>query len=82
MFSTADDILVVGSDSNGKDHDKTLCRVIQTYRKGSLKLKKHKCFFRYTSLPFFSEIIFKQSIKLDPRKLEALTNMPPPKLIL
>ena len=32
VFSTADDILVVGYDSNGKDHDETLREVLQICR--------------------------------------------------
>ena len=38
MFGIADDILVVGYDSDGKDHDETLQQVLQICRHMSLKL--------------------------------------------
>ena len=47
----ADDILVVGYKANGKDHNKTLWRVLQICRQVNLKLNKDKCHFRCTSVP-------------------------------
>ena len=52
MFGIADDILVVGYDSNEADHDKSLCRVLQISRRKNFKLNKGKCHFRWTSDPF------------------------------
>ena len=42
VFCIADDILVVGYETDGKDHDKTVHRVLQRGRQVSLKLNKDK----------------------------------------
>ena len=78
-FGIADDILVVEYDVDGKDPDDTLQRVLQLWRQVNLKLNKHKCHIRCTSVLFFSEVISKLGAKPDPWKLMALTEMPPPK---
>ena len=77
VFDTADDILVVGYEADGKDHDKTLWRVLQMRRQVNLKLNKGKCHFRCTSVPCFGEIISRYGVKPDPRKLKVLMEMPP-----
>ena len=43
VFGIADDILVVGCDSNGKDHNNTIQKVLQICRQVNLKLNKDKC---------------------------------------
>ena len=57
VFGIADDILVVGYDSNGRDHDVTLWQVLQICRNVNLKLNKGKCHFRCSSVPSFWEVI-------------------------
>ena len=57
MFGIADDILVVGCDSDGKDHDETLWQVLQICIQVNLRLNKDKCHLRCTSVPFFGEVI-------------------------
>ena len=52
-FGIADDFLVVGYDSDGKDHDEMLWQVLQICRHMYLKLNKDKCHFRFTSVPFW-----------------------------
>ena len=44
-----------------------------------MKLKKDKCHFRCTSVPFFGKIILQNGVKPDPQKLKSLMEMPPPK---
>ena len=74
----ADDILVVGYEADGKDHDETFCRVLQIFRQVNLKLNKNiKCHFRCTSVPFFGEVTLQHGVKPDPQKLKALMEMPP-----
>ena len=63
VFGIADDILVAGYEADGKDHDKTVHRVLQ-------------CHFRCTSVPFFGEIILWNGVKPDPQKIKALMEMP------
>ena len=53
VFGIADDILVVGYDVDGEDHDHTSQRVLQICRQLNLKLNKDKFHFRCTSVPFW-----------------------------
>ena len=75
MFGIVNEILVVGYDRNGVEHDKTLCRALQICRKKNIKLNTDKCHFRCTSVPFLGEIISRKDIRPNPRKLKALTDM-------
>ena len=63
VFSIADDLLVVGYEADGKDHDDTVHRVLKRCRQVNLKLNKDKCHFRCTSVPFFGEIISQHEVK-------------------
>ena len=47
-----DDILVVGYNADGKDHEESLNRVLQRCRQFNLKLNKDSCHFRCSSVPF------------------------------
>ena len=49
-FGTAYDILVAGYEADGRDHGKTVQRVVQKCRQVNLKLNKDKCHFRCTSV--------------------------------
>ena len=79
VFSTADDILVVGYKADGKGHDETLQRVLQICRQINLKLNKDKCHFGCISVQFFGEFIFWHEVKPDNQKLKALMEIPPNK---
>ena len=74
IFIIADDILIAGFDELGKGLHATLDKEL---RQADFKLKKGKCLFRCTSIPFFSEIISHQGGSLDPRKVHVLTDMLP-----
>ena len=74
IFSIADDILFIGHD-DGTDHDCTICRILQICRKEN----KDKWQFRCFSMPFFSKIISRHSVRPGPYKLCSLTEMPLPK---
>ena len=62
IFGIANDILVVGYDTDHKDHDDTLERVLQICRQGNLKLNKDTCHFRCMQVPFLSKIISRNSV--------------------
>ena len=79
VFGIADAILIAGFDELGIDHDVTSDKVLRICRQVNLKHNKDKCVFRYTSIPFFGEVISWQGVSLGPRKVQALTDMPPPK---
>ena len=56
VFGIGDDILVVGHDNGGKDHDKTLWQVLQICRNVNLKLNKDKCHFRSLQFHYLGRI--------------------------
>ena len=76
VFGIAHDILVMGYDKDGTDHDKALDKVLKWCQDVNLKLNKEKCHFRCTSIPFFGEVVSRQGIQPDPQKVRALTEMP------
>ena len=79
VFGIADDILVIGYDKDGTDHDKAVYNVLRWCQDVNLKLNKDKCHFTCTSLPFFGEVVSREGIQLDPQKIRALIKMPVPK---
>ena len=79
VFGIADNILVIGYDKDGTDHDEAVYKVLRQCKDINLKLNKDKCHFRCTSIPFFSEVVSRESIQPDPQKVRALTEMPEPK---
>ena len=58
----ADDILVIGYDNDGKDHDKAVYSVLKQCQDVNLKLNKDKCHFRCTSILFFGEIVSRDGV--------------------
>ena len=78
IFCIADDILVIGYNNDGKDHDEGVCKVLQRCKEVNLRLNKEKCLFRCTSIPFFREVISRRGVQPDPQKIKALMDMPPP----
>ena len=52
---TADDILVIGYDSDDKDHDDMLQKALKICRQVNLNLMKEKCHFRCTSVLCFEK---------------------------
>ena len=79
IFGIADDILVIGYDKVGADHNKAVYNVLSQCWDVNLKLNKDKCHFRCTSIPFFGEVVTGQGVQPDPQKFRALTEMPAPK---
>ena len=79
VFGIADDILITGFDDIYRDHIVTLEKVLRICRQTSLKLNKDKCLFWCTSIPFFGEVILWSGVSSDPRKVQVLMTMPPPK---
>ena len=77
VFCIADDILVIGYDSHGKDHNDTHWKVLQIFQQVNLKLKKDKCHFRCTSIPYFCKVISRHGVTPDPQKLKVLTEKNP-----
>ena len=57
VFGVAGDILLAGSDEQGRDQDKIMEKVLRVCRQANLKFNNNKCHLRCTKIPFFSEII-------------------------
>ena len=75
----ADDVLIVGSDSNPSktgSHDHCLIQVLNKCCEIGLKLNRDKCIFKSMQVLFFRHLV--TSDRLKPRKVDAITNMPAP----
>ena len=66
VFGITDDILVVGYDRGGKDHDEPLHRVLEVCKQVNPKLNKGSNHFRCTQIPFLGKIISRNGVKPDP----------------
>ena len=49
VFSIADDILVIGYDKDGVDHDEAVYKILKQCQDVNLELNKEKCHFRCMS---------------------------------
>ena len=67
VFSIADDILVIGYNKEGTDHDEAVYKVLKQCQNANLKLNKEKCHFWCMSIPFFGEVVSRQGIHPDPQ---------------
>ena len=79
IFGITDDILVIGYDEDGTDHDEAVYGMLRGCQEVNLKLNKDKCHFRCTSILFFGKVVSREGIQPDPQKIKALTDMPVPK---
>lgn len=73
----ADDILVYGKTK--KEHDANLEALLQRCQCLGIRLNKDKCEFHVSEVPFMGHVISKDGLKVDPKKVEAITDMPTPK---
>ena len=75
----ADDVLIVGSDlgsSDDCDHDRCLIQVLNQCREVGLKLNAAKCIFKAKQVVFYRHLVHTKGLSPDPRKVEAISNMP------
>ena len=77
VFGIGQDILIAGFNEWGKDHDKTLEKVLQVCRQANVK---DKCLTWCTSIPFFDGTVSLQGASPDTKKIQILTDIPPSKL--
>ena len=68
VFGIADDILVIGYNEDGADHNTAFHKVLQQSEEVNLKLNKEKCHFRCTSILFFGEVISRKGVQPDHKK--------------
>ena len=67
VFGIATDILILGYDVDGKDHDRTVRWVMQICCWASLRLNKIKCCFRCMRVLSSGLIVSRKGVQLDPR---------------
>ncbi|MEN8447427.1 MAG: RNase H-like domain-containing protein [Cyanobacteria bacterium J06555_13] len=76
-LNSQDDI-IIWAESKEELIDRTIS-VLQSVRQAGLKLNRDKCVFEVQETTFLGHKLSKNGIEADPRKIEAIVNMPPPK---
>ncbi|XP_063233061.1 uncharacterized protein K02A2.6-like [Bacillus rossius redtenbacheri] len=72
-----DDIIVFGKDQH--EHDQRLERVLQRALKKNVTFNWDKCRFRLSEVKYIGHIFGKEGIKVDPSKVQAITDFLEPK---
>jgi hypothetical protein len=79
----ADDFLICGRGETEEDavsdHDRNMLSLLQKARAENLKLNAKKMKVKLDEMPFIGHVLTNQGLKIDPRKIEAVTNMTIPK---
>ena len=73
----ADNIVIFGYDDH--DHDKTLYSILDRAHKVGMKFNPDKCTFKRDSISFYGVTISADGVKPDPRKIDAIKNLPEPR---
>ena len=76
VLGIADDIVIHGATEN--THDGTVLILCETARLSNLSLNSKKMQFKSTDCKFFGHRLTPDSIKVDPKKIEAIIHMDPP----
>src|SRR6202023_3420170 len=71
-----DDILISTETEEG--HDAIVLEVLKRYKDNDLFLKPEKCFFKVREVEMLGMIIDPEGVKMDPAKLEAISQWPVP----
>ena len=75
----ADDLMIVGYEEDGSDHDKALTELLETCRKNNLKLNYDKIQYKAQSVEFFGETYTVNGRLPSKDKVKAIAEMPEPK---
>ena len=73
----ADDIMIFGYSN--QDHDATLYSVLDKGHDVGMKFNPDKCAFKRDSISFYGVTLGAEGVKPDPRKIEAIKNLPEPR---
>ena len=73
----ADDIIIFGH--NDHDHDATLYSVLDRACGVGMRFNPEKCIFKHDSISFYGVTLSSDGVKPDPKKIEAIKNLPEPK---
>ena len=82
LLTVHDDMVVYGEGETKEeamaDHDKNLKAFLQRCREQGVKLNKKKLKLRCTEIPYMGHLVTDKGLKLDPDKIQAVSNMPKP----
>ena len=73
----ADDIVIFGY--SGQDYDATLYSLLDRACKVGMKFNPDKCAFKRNSISFYGVTLSAEGVKPDPRKIDAIKNLPEPR---
>ena len=71
-----DDILITGK--NDEEHLKNIEKVLEILNEVGATVNKSKCFFFANEIEYIGFLIDENSIRLNPRKIDSIINMPQP----
>ena len=74
----ADDIMIVGYETDHSDHDKALTNLFQKAERCNLKLNLEKIQYKQPAVSFFGETYTTTGCKPNPGKVEAIKTMKQP----
>ena len=82
MEVVVDDFVVVGFGDTqeivSRDHDKNLEQFLRRCAERGVKLNSNKVKLRSSEVPFIGHVATNQELCVDPTKVQAITEMPPP----
>ena len=77
LFVYLDDIVIYAKDL--EDHGKKVRRLLKQLKEANLSLQQEKCKFLLKKIAYLGHIITDKGVKPDPKKIEAVQNLPRPK---
>ena len=77
VYVIQDDLIVAGKAD--EDHDMTLDLVCQRIQGSGMTLNPEKCIICSTTIPWWGMIISEKGVSPDPKKVQAIKDMSPPK---
>ena len=84
VITIADDLLVTGAGNIHEealaDHDRNMTALPQRCRERNFKLNKDKFVFKRQKLKYGGHILTSEGILPDPAKVEAITQIPRPRI--
>ena len=72
----ADDIIFGYGNS---DHDETLHYVLDRAHNVGIRFNPEKCIFKQDNISFYGVTLSSEGVEPDPKKIEAIKNLPEPK---
>ena len=74
MCNITDDIVIVGYNNDGSDHDRNVLQVLKTSHHEGMKFNPEKCMLLSKAIPFFGMIPSREAMLPDTKMNEALAS--------